>query len=70
MNGNNVASTAVAFSFSAALGFVVAYIVWPWAGPMLVRPTPLPTLAGCICWSLFAGLRGVGSYIEQRSKQR
>jgi hypothetical protein len=39
--------------------------VWPWLGPLLVKPAPMPTKTGkllCLAWIGFSAYRGAVDY--------
>jgi fatty acid desaturase len=40
-----------AFVIGGAIGWIFMGLVWPWLGPYLLRPTPLPTVAGVWAYS-------------------
>lgn len=43
---------------AAAAGFFAA-VLWPWMGPLLLTPCPLPTTAGVWVWVALGTLRGL-----------
>ncbi len=54
-----------ALIFGTALGGIVAGVVWPWFGPNLVHPCPMPTTAGVWAYAL---LWGFGAFAKGLNK--
>lgn len=54
----------------AAVGFSVAYWVWPWLGPQILNPCPQWTSLGVGLYTAWKTLKAVGGRYDERRLKR